>query len=631
MITNTGEDYSSPPYRHSDIEIPIANVIPQSRLAACNSSPCFYTSHSHYHNYDSTIDTKETPRTAKLAASPAWKSESQHPLSSTNTACVLRRVETPHNTYPPNRYPPNTHSPNTDPPSEPLPPKFNIDELWSFVRSTRPSTTFGMDTETTNSVMEQNFRQVDESLDKTTGGPGALEYESPLTSETAEEIMNDFETSRSGGRRLKLIGDLYNRVIKPSNKRPVFTASSSSGIAHDSSSATSSSSSQTPGVALYQITEVRHSKSTVYEAISVGMDVHKTCCTTLLPMQVKYCQHLIADRLCESRILEAETDEPIPFAANFLTILYSWKRDTDGGTLQDIWEGEARQALTRQLSIPRHDASAEVKKAKLDVLRHFGFLFYGIRQALVEVWEMKYTPVEVKASQIPRSTISTKSSASSQKATTERQPRQQTQRPPPAGLRNNRPSSKKHRANNQILSQQNQNQDPEEHQSEALDPPTVHFQSRCLAKWDITDLEHILELASFSAKVYKWGHYEFLKDYADSLSSILRPPKGTSSPPHELWTASEMWAYWQCAASLGSSVTDGSRTTAGQDTGTNSNPWTKVPEPEQDNVFTSGLSATNTTDITAEQRDGVPSNLWATNTTTESSSFTHDTPGVVDG
>lgn len=613
MITKTDKSYSLPRYSHRDVEIPIANVIPQTRLGTYSSSPCSNASHSHYHDDDFTINTKEILKTTKLASSQACKSKSQPHISSPNTACVLRRVETPHNTYPPNRYPPNTHSLNTDPESEPLSPNFNIDELWSLVRLSRPVTNFGMDietitSETMNNVMEQNFRQANESLDKTTGGPGALEYESSLTLETAEEIMNDFETSRAGGRRLKLIGDVYNRVIKPLNKRPVFTVSSSSGMAHESSSATSASSFQTPGVALYQITEVGHSKSTVYEAISVGMDVHKTCCTTLLPIQVKYCQHLIADRLCESRINEGE---PIPFAANFLTILYSWKRDTDEKTLQDAWEGKARQALTKQLSMPRHDLSVDVKKAKLNILRHFGFLFYGNRQALVEVWEMKYNPVEAKASQLPRSTISTKSGVYLQKSRTEQLPRQQTQKPNPAGPSKIRASSQKPQANY---------------------PPTAHFQSRCLGKWDITDSGHILELASFSAKVYKWGHYEFLKDYADSLSSILRPLKGARSLPHELWTASEMWAYWQCAAS--SSVTDGSHITAGQDARIHSNPRaanTTVPGAEQDDAVASESSATNTADTPAKQRHSVPSNPFAPNTTTESSSFTHDTAGVEDG
>ena len=548
------------------------------------------TYYSLFPNRHNDADTGEVLKAAKSACSSTCKSEFQHHSSS---AYRSNRVESPNNTLPP----------NTEPANEPPSPSFNINELWSLVRSTRSSPTAlityasvstpSTDVDSVYTNMEQSWQEVEEMLNKSVECVGQPEYKPSLTPLIAEAIKDQLLTWIRAKGTFHLKDLIHPCLVNPLSMRPIFTVSSSSDIAHDYPGAKPPSICQPLRFDQYHMQQIQDATNEDYEATSVGMDIISSW-KTRVAVQVHHYQSFIDDGLFEDGSTETGTDSVSPFAARFVTVLYPRKNPTNRKVLRDAWTKKARLALAKQLSMPRFDISADDKKKKLDALRHFGFLFHAIPSAEVEVWVMKYARSEAKTLQSFR-------------------------QPQPISSGERRPPSKIPLKTNSTR-QQNRNREHLGHQSEALERFPQLFHSQLVAKWDLTNLEHLLQLTTIIAKVHTWGHYVFLKDFSESLLSIVWPPLDRDLPSR-LWTGKEAIEYWADAASLGSSVPNEAHITAG----------TMGPEPRQDDGVTPDPSATNNTTITTEERDDVPSNPWNLNLTTESSSSIHDTPDVEDG
>ena len=530
--------------------------------------------HPNYNNHDcnlqiETISLFQAPHLASAATCP---SETPSHTSSANTACVKTSHDTcSFNTNPatniatdqisPNTYCPNIHPSNPDsphePPSQPPSPNFNIDELWTSVRFLNSSKSYALasisssenptDIEIQHYQMEQNFQAVLESLEETAGDPEGLGYQSSVTPDKVKMIETHLKSTLGRGQSLSLRKDLHKAIIVPWSKFDTTVPSDC-----------------TPSIGSYQIIAIDDDDSTHpdYETTSVGMDVQNTFEGTLLPMQPMYFEFLINTKLCESRCIGSVRS---PFAANFLTILRSKKSENEEQALQKGWIEKARFALKQQLSMPRHDVSVNIKKEKLAVLRHFGFLFYTNQPARVEVRAMEFKAPTSKSSIPLHVPSSSKSVAGPQKTNPEPsspsqgQPRSTKSRAVSRNTESKQPSciqgqdSKIHcfkqpaKKNTELASQmaakrQQENGD-ESNLEDALAP---HFQDKLLASWNILDAEHIVKLADFSTKVYRWAHYEVLKDYGDSLATILKHPVGSDLKvlPHRLWTPGEMLDYW---------------------------------------------------------------------------------------
>ena len=548
-------------------------------------------------NIHNDVDTKEIFKAAKSACSLTCKSDFQHHGSS---ACGSYRVESRNNTYPP----------NTEPLNEPPSPNFNINELWSFVRSTQSSptslTTYASistpstDIDSVYINMEQSWQEVEEMLNKSVECVGEPEYKSSLTPQMAETIKHHIPIciQAKGMSQLKNLFQTY--PFNPLIMRSISTVSSSSDIAHDYPSAKPPSICQPLRFDQYHMTHIHDATSKDYEAISVGMHIIPSWKSRLVAQEHHY-QSFIDDGLFEDGSSGTGTDSVGPIAAKFLTVLYPRKNPTDRRILRDAWRNKARLALAKQLSMPRFDISADDKKKKLDALRHFGLLFHANPSAEAEVWVMKYAPYEAKT--LP------------------------SFRPPkPASSRGRQPPSKFH-SKTSSTRQQSWNRENSGHQSDALELSPHLFHSQCLANLDLRNSEHLLQLATINASIHTWGHYVFLKDFSESLLSILWPPIDRELPS-KLWTGKEAIEYWADGASLGSSVADEAHNTAGQDVGAAS---TTVPELQQDEGVASDPLATNTTTITTGTLDEVASYPGDLNPATESSPFDNDAPDVEDG
>ena len=240
-------------------------------------------------NRHNDVDTRDIFKAAKSACSSTCKSDFQHPSSS---ACGSYRVESQNNTYPP----------DTEPANEPPSPNFNIDELWSFLRSTQSSppslityasiSTPSMDVDSVYLNMEQSWQGVEGMLKKSVECVGQPEYKPSLTPLMAETIKHNIPICirAKGMSQLKTLFQSY--FFNPLALRPISTVSSSSDIVHDYPSAKPPSICQPLRFDQYHMTQIHDATSKNCETFSVGMHIIPSWNSRLVAQEQLYSDSL---------------------------------------------------------------------------------------------------------------------------------------------------------------------------------------------------------------------------------------------------------------------------------------------------------------------------------------------------